>query len=86
MDEKLENISILNVVNYILFMSGDIFDKPTLMHISVVGILISFFFSLWMCIRARHLKDEGEKRRLVRCINSLIFCSFFVVFYFVKVW
>ena len=84
MDEKLENMSILNVVCYILFVFGDLAIKPIMLHISVAGITISFLLSLWMCIQARHLKNEGEKQRLVRCINSMIFCSVFIVYYIAK--
>ena len=84
MDEKLENIGILNVACYILFVFGDLIGKPIMLHIGVTGVAISFLCSLGMCIRARHLKNEGEKRRLVRCISSMIFCSVFIVYYIVK--
>lgn len=85
MDEKLENISTLNLVSYILLVLGDLIDKPIMMHIGVAGVAISFLFSLWICIQSRRLKDEKEKRRLARSIYSMIFCSFFIVYYIVKI-
>ncbi len=80
------DISLINIACFVIFMSGDMFDKPTLMHISAVGVAISLFFSLWMLIGARRMRDTHEKNRVARCITSLIFCSFFTLFYFLKMW
>ena len=54
MDEKLENISTLNLVSYILLVLGDLIDKPIMMHIGVAGVAISFLFSLWICTVVLH--------------------------------
>ncbi len=85
MDEKLENISILNVVSYILFVFADLIEKPVMLHIAAAGIFISFLSSLWLLISARRMKNDKEKSRVVRCINSIVFCVFFLLYYIVKV-
>lgn len=81
MEEKLENISILNVACFVLYGFSNVFDNMKLLHASFVGVLISFIISTYLLGKTRQMKNEVEKRVLIRCINSLVFCLFFFVCY-----
>jgi hypothetical protein len=85
MEEKIENISILNVVCFILFGLSNILNKIMLFHIAFVGVLISLSFSIWILYKTIHFKNKDEKRLFIRSINSLIFCLFFSICYLLTI-
>jgi hypothetical protein len=81
MKEKIESISILNVVCFILYGLSDILNNPTLFNIGFIGVIISFLFSIWLLCKSLHFREE-EKQVFTRSVNSIIFCIFFFVCYF----
>lgn len=81
MEERIENISILNVICFILYGVGHIFDKPTFIHIGFGGALISLAITVWIFIKTIRFANKDEKRLFMRSINSLVFCLFYCVLY-----
>ena len=81
MEEKIENVSVLNVVCFILYGLSNILENPRLFHIGFLGVLFSFCVSVWLLMKSRLFKNKEEKRIFIRSINSLIFCVFFSLCY-----
>lgn len=84
MENKIESITTLNIVCFIFYGLSNILDDVKLFYIGLVGVLISFVLTVWVCFKLRRFSSKEERTALTRGIHSLVFCLFFFVLAYFK--
>ncbi len=60
-NEQIENATILNNTSLIIMSIGLFADKPQLIHVALVMVLISLIITLILLVRNFRFKNEEEK-------------------------
>ena len=88
-NEQIENATILNNTSLIIMSIGLFADKPQLIHVALVMVLISLIITLILLVRNFRFKNEEKKTIMVRACHSCVFILGFVslcVFHLMKSW
>lgn len=70
-NEQIENATILNNTSLIIMSIGLFADKPQLIHVALVMVLISLIITLILLVRNFRFKNEEEKNHNGTCLPFL---------------